>query len=104
MDPTADTLGTMPRLGLIRWLILAGVIAVVIYRKRQGRQVDPPGDRPSSAEQTDVVDEGLNAAIGLVAQMRELAQTLRASVGQVLAQLRQARQLIPSALSDSSGQ
>jgi hypothetical protein len=58
--------------------------------------------RPSASVDSDAVDEGPKAGIALVGQMRELAQALRAAVGQILAQLRQARQSIPSVLSDES--
>lgn len=87
----------MPKLGLFGSVILAGVIAVLIYRKR--RQADPLEERPPSPA-TDAVDEGLKAGIGLVARMREFAHALRVSVGHVLARLRQTRDSIPSAPSD----
>ena len=92
----------MPKLGLVRWLIVVGLITALMYRKRRRRQAEAAAHERSASESTDAVDEGLKEAIGAIGRLRDLANALRTAVGQIVVQLHRARQSIPPALSHSS--
>lgn len=91
------------RISLWRWLILLGVAIALAYWKQRRRAgtTRPAEQQQSAASPFNVADEELGASEAEVAQLGQLAQALRAAVGQFRDQLRKLRQAIPSALSEA---